>query len=50
MRDDFCDDVCLMMKEKKINRKKTHKEEREEISLSLLPCFIFYHPPLSSFF
>ena len=40
MRDDFCDDV-LMMKEKKINRKKTHtrKEERRDLSLSLLASF-----------
>ncbi len=28
-----------MMKEKKINRKKTHKEERRDLSLSLLASF-----------
>jgi hypothetical protein len=41
----------MILKEKKINRKKTpHKEERRDHFLSLSPCFIFYHPPLSSFF
>ena len=41
--------ICLMMvKEKKINRKKTHKEERRDLSLSL--TLLHFLPPASLVF
>ena len=37
--------MCLLLKEKKINRKKTHKEERRDLSLSL--SLLHFLPPAS---
>jgi hypothetical protein len=41
--------MCLLLKEKKINRKKTHKEERRDLSLSLLASFFTTRLSLSFF-